>query len=184
MWNAAEKLLNFSPILHVSTGQIHKEAQYLHWKTQVKAGNALQNCSGQRIEHWNKTHSLTTWIPTNVTNISPQLYKSSPSSSVSPRVSITKALSSTTARVNARSCWFHPLFFTGDCVCVFKTATNDSLHNVTHCAKSVQDNKKVQTISTSFFFACSIAPFSLHCLHWSSVSGQRCHKLRKKKNNC
>lgn len=67
----------------------------------------------------------------------------------------------TTARVNARSCWFYPLFFLQETVCVFKTAANDSLHNVTHCAKSVQDYKKVQTISTSFFLLAALLHF--HC---------------------
>lgn len=80
----------------------------------------------------------------------------------------------TTARVNARSCWFHPpFFFTGDCVCVFKTATNDSLHNITHCAKSVQDYKNEQTILTSFFCSqhCSIftALFALKQRKWAMV---------------
>lgn len=173
MWNAAEKLLNFSPILHVSTGQIHKEAQYLHWKTQVKAGNALQNCSGQRIEHWNKRHSLTTWIPTNVTNISPQLYKSLPSSSVPPGSASPRLCPHNSPGKCTQLLVSPPFFFTGDCVCVFKTATNDSLHNITHCAKSVQDYKNEQTISTSFFCSqhCSIftALFALKQHKWAMV---------------
>lgn len=88
----------------------------------------------------------------------------------------------TAARVNARSRWFHPLFFTGDCVCVFKTATNDSLHNVTHCAKSVQDNKKVQTISTSFFFLLA-ALLHFHCIVCTEAAlvGKGATSLEKKK---
>lgn len=181
MWNAAEKLLNFSPILHVSTGQIHKEAQYLHWKTQVKAGNALQNCSGQRIEHWNKRHSLTTWIPTNVTNISPQLYKSLPSSSVPPGSASPRLCPHNSPGKCTQLLVSPPFFFSQETVCVYLKLPQMTAYTTSHTVQKVCKTIKTSKQYRQVFFARSIAPFSLLCLHWSSISGRWCHKLRKKK---
>lgn len=86
-----------------------------------------------------------------------------------------------TARVNARSCWFHPPFFSQETVCVYLKLPQMTAYTTSHTVQKVCKTIKTSKQYRQVFFARSIAPFSLLCLHWSSISGRWCHKLRKKK---
>lgn len=78
-----------------------------------------------------------------------------------------------TASDNAAVGFFStPFFYRKLCVCISNCRKWQLTQRHTPCKKRAR-LKKVRTISTSFFFACSPAPFSLLCLHWSSACGQK-----------